>query len=197
LYKGLEWVHKKINFNYFKNKVLLELGSGMGFFLRNIYNDLPSDCIYIAVDYNIERHRFLKNMLERSEIRKNVIFVCSDFLQIPIRDKSVDVTLDFSGTSNYSFDNEEFLLRLINNYIKDDSQIFGTFILFKNFGANSQIEEKYRKNFILKSVKEEIERLKYEIIDERTSNYVDKGGKYESYFNQGEKVYSYTFHGKR
>lgn len=197
LYKGLEWEYRRINFDDFKSKVLLELGSGMGFFLRSIYNDLPDDCVYIAVDYNLERHQFLKNMLEGSSIRKNIIFVCSDFLKIPIRNKSIDVLLDISGTSNYSFDNEAFLLKEIDNYVRDDAMLIGAYILFKNFGANSQIDEKYRKNFILKNIKEEIKALKYKLIDEKTSGYIEKGGKYESFFNQGEKIYSYIFYGKR
>lgn len=102
-HKSFQWTCKKISSCKLNNKVLLELGTGMGFFLRNIYNELPENCVYIAVDHNIERQRFLKGIFERIEHKRNIIFVCCDFLEIPIKQKSVDVVFDITGTSNYSF----------------------------------------------------------------------------------------------
>ena len=197
LYKGLEWYYKKLQFKELKNKVILELGSGAGFLLRYVYNDLPDDSLYIAVERDINKHRFLKKILEGAEGQKRVIFICSDFLEIPIRDKSVDLLLDYSGTSNYSFEHQEFLLKLIDNHIKDDALLLGGYILFKKFSIHSLINDEYKKNFILSNVKEEIKKLKYRVIDERISDVINEGGKYENYFKEDEEVYNYGFYGKR
>ena len=197
IYKGIDWLNKKIDFSNLKNKIILELGSGSGFMIRSNYNELPNDCIYIAVDHDIRRHKFLKAMLEGTNIKKNIVFICSDFKQIPIRDKSIDVLLDFSGSSNYSFENTEFLLKLVDKYIKEEAYLISAYILFKNFGINSLIEKQYRKNFKIDTIKSGIDELKYKAIDSKISDYIEKVGIYENYFVKGEKVYTYLFYGKR
>ena len=42
------------------NKILLDLGSGLRFFLRNSYEELPEDCLYIAVDRDLNKLLFFK-----------------------------------------------------------------------------------------------------------------------------------------
>ncbi len=197
VYKGLELMHKKIDYDNFKNKIILELGSGMGFFLRHIYDELPEGSIYIAVDNDLGRHKFLKGILELINCNKNVIFICSDFTEIPIGNRYIDVLVDFSGSSNYGFINEQFLLNKTDNYIKGSAWLIGTYIMFKNFNVNSKIDSKYRKNFNINNVKKEIEKLDYKIIYDDISQPVSKGGKYEDYFVEGEKIYYYLYYGKR
>lgn len=191
------WAKRKLGQLDLNDKVVLELGSGVGFFLRNVFRELPESCLYITVDRNIERHRFLKEVLERSGVRRNILFICADFLDIPIQDYSVDIVIDYSGTSNYSFEHEEFLLREVDSLFKLDCYLLGSFIAFKNFSPKSKIEAKFRDNFISKKIKENINTLNYIPIEERTSKYIDRGGKYENFFVQGEEIYSYSFFGKR
>jgi DNA-binding transcriptional MerR regulator/SAM-dependent methyltransferase len=197
VYRGMEWGVKRLCSSDLEDKTLMELGSGSGFFLRNAYSHLPESCLYIAVDHDIERHRFLKNMLKGADHKRNVLFICSDFSKIPLKDKSVDALINASGTSNYSFEHDKFLLELIDKHIKEDAVLVGSYILFNNFGANTLIAERYRKNFIIEHIKKNIGSLRYKLLEDVTSDYVEKGGKYEDYFIKGEKVYSYMYYGKR
>ena len=197
IYKSIEYFNGIFDMSLLENKLVLELGSGMGFLLRNIYSALPESCVYVAVDYDINRHMFLKRMLERTKSPKNIILVCGEFTDTPLKDGSADAVFDFSGTSNYSFENTDFLLDTIDHFMRREAHLMGSYIVFKNFSPQSEIEEKYRKNFVLKNIKKGISDMGYKMIKENTSPYMTSGGPYENYFVEGEKVYGYQFFGKR
>ncbi|HDR6672420.1 TPA: methyltransferase, partial [Bacillus thuringiensis] len=65
------------------------------------------------------------------------------------------------------------------------------------FSINSQIAPRLRENFTSVKVTKEIQNLQFQSIDESTSNYLIRGGKYEDFFVQGEEIYTYSFFGKR
>ena len=197
IYKNIEWMKKRLDFQNLEGKVILELGTGVGFSLRNIYDLLPDDCVYLAVDYDINRHKFLKSMLETSTLKKKIIFLCCDFVSMPIGEKLVDIVFDFSGSSNFGFEHEEFLLSKIDHHVKQNAYLNGSYILFKNFSANSMIEDKYKPNFLLDNIRFSIDELGFKTIEDKFSDYLEHGGKYEDYFVKGEKVYSYLYYGKR
>ncbi len=192
-----QWAKKKLIHLDLNNKLILDIGSGLGFFLRNIYEELPKDCLYIAVDRDLNKLLFLKDVLARKNPKRNILFICADFLNIPIQNRSVDIVIDHSGTSNYSFEHEDFLLHELNPLFKTDCYLLSLFILFKNFSSNSQITNNFRANFTLSKVTKEIQDLQFQSIDESTSNYLKRGGKYEDFFVQGEEIYTYSFFGKR
>ncbi|MGF9770543.1 methyltransferase domain-containing protein [Bacillus albus] len=195
--RGGEWAKKKLLQIDLNNKVLLDLGSGLGFFLRNIYEELPEDCLYIAVDRDLNKLLLLKDVIERRNVKRNIIFICSDFLNIPIQNYTADIVIDQSGTSNYSFEHENFLLHKLNSLFKPDCYLLSSFILFNKFSMNSQITPRLQENFKLSKVTKEIQNLQFQSIDESTSNYLKRGGKYEDFFVQGEEIYTYSFFGKR
>ncbi len=111
--RGGEWAKKKLMQLDLNEKILLDLGSGIGFFLRNIYEELPEECLYIAVDRDLNKLLLLKDVIERRNVKRNIVFICADFLNIPIQSNSVDIVIDQSGTSNYSFEHEEFFITRI------------------------------------------------------------------------------------
>lgn len=197
IYKTLEWNAQHVHSENLAEKVILELGSGSGFFLRRIYDNLPDDAVYIAADHDPGKLQFLKGILEKAEKRKKIFFICCDFPQIPLKTRSVDVLYDFTGTSNFNFEHGEFLLRLVERFLKTEAELLGSYIIFQNFSPNSMVPVNFRPNFQIHSLKKQIEELGFIKKDEYTSDVVTKGGIYENYFRSGEKVLNYSFAGKR
>ncbi|UUV17325.1 MerR family transcriptional regulator [Fusobacteria bacterium ZRK30] len=95
IYKNSQWFSNIIPNNFLRNKVLLEVGSGIGFFLNNIYDNLSEDTTYISVDLNLDSQVFLKKRFEGKGVKKNIIFICSDVEEIPIKMNSIDILIDY------------------------------------------------------------------------------------------------------
>lgn len=197
LYRNNHWFRRNIDMENLREKVILELGSGCGFFLRNIYNKLDKNSIYIAVDNDLSRHKYLKAMLERADMDKNILFICCDFKEIPIRDKSVDTVMDITGSSNYAFGNSRFLLDVVDKKIKDDADLICTYIIFKKFGVNSYITELCRDNFKEEKIIKFIEALDYKINDSKVTDGITQGGIFEDFFRDDEIIYYYLAIGKK
>ncbi len=181
LMKDFKWLLDRLENEMTENTVLLDLGVGYGIVLRKIYNSLLSNNIYIAVDHNISILRSLKNMLERIDCKKKVLLICSDFLNIPVKNNSIDIVLDVGGTSVFSTQNNECLLEHIDHFVNKNSIILGLYVI--------------NKNFIQNTIKKTIEGLSYNILDDRISKTIFNTGKYES--ELPNKISNYSCFAKR
>lgn len=194
--EGLDWSYNKLEKLDLKNKLILEIGSGLGFILRNLYPIL-NDSVYVAIDNDINKHIYLKSLLEKSNLNNNIMLICTDFKKIPIKEDMVDIFFDGTGSSNYWFEENDFSIGDILKYLKLDSYVFLSYIIFKKISLNNSINKESRKNFNIKYIKEEIKKYKFNMIDEKNSGYTNKPSIYENYFNKDEEVYTYMYFGKR
>lgn len=192
LMKDFKWLFNRIENEILENEVLLDLGVGYGIVLRKIYNILLSNNIYIAVDHNLSILRSLKNMLERIDCKKKVFLICSDFLDIPIKNNSIDIVIDVGGTSVYNTKNNKFLLQHIDRLANKKTTLLGLYVI-----SNSFIEKSYGNNFVLNTIKSAIKGLNYNIFDDRISKTISNTGKYESKLLKNEKSNNYLCLAKR
>lgn len=192
IYKGLEWTHRRIDFNGLSGKTILELGCGIGFFLRHNHKDFPEDVVYYAVDRDLSSLRYLKDMLERSEIKRRVVFICSDFTTLPIRNGSVDVLVDHAGSSNFAFEHSDFLLQRMLPKLSHGAELWGTYICFHRFGHGNILSAEQRRVFTASLLQKELSALGLAIRDENRSSPILCGGPYEDFFQEGESVFRFT-----
>lgn len=197
IYKGQEWGHRRMDASWFQDKIILDLGSGSGFFLRNSLKFIGDDALYFAVDHDINRHIYMKKALEMHDVKKNIIFVCSDFKNIPLANHTVDTVIDYAGSSNYNFDTSGWLLKVVDHLLKTNVKIIASFILFEKFGFDSIIPEVNRQFFSLDDIKTTLAQLGYKSLHDIHGDKITKGGKYEGYFKEDEIVSFYKFIGER
>lgn len=195
LHSGLQWATRHISSIPLDNSIVLELGSGHGYYMRHMLDRFPESSTYIAVDHNPVKIMWLKKIIERSHPRCKVIFVCADFKKLPLKQGSIDMLLDISGSSNYSFEHPEFLLYEVDHLLKKNARMLGYYILFDNFVAQSKVPLSLRKGFQIQHIKSHLKALQFACVDDLVSEPVDKGGPLEDYFVEGERVFTYAYSG--
>jgi DNA-binding transcriptional MerR regulator len=199
-YKSLEWLKNRLNYNDLKNKIILEPGSGYGLLLRNIYDQLPANSTYICVEHNAELNRYLKSLLELSPSGPEVIFLTAELPNLPLKEKSRDYLIDYSGISNFSFHNQGFLPELLLEYFKEHFKMTAIFIIYHKFGAKNIVERKYRDYFIFSNIKNKLTEMGFELMAEYKSEIkkIDSSfGKYEQFAQIGDQIYSYQLQAKK
>lgn len=194
LYTGFQWTKSRMNFENLSNKLILELGSGLALFLRTIYDSLPEDVFYVCVDHNEMMQKFLKSILEQNAENKKIVFILSDFNQIPLKPSSVDALIDMAGTSNYMLNNldqvdESFLLNTLSGLYKPDMFVASNYFAFDKYDSNHPvIPLNKRTNFQMDYIRRSYEDTNIQIVDQLKSNTLPLGGKYESFFGKGDQV---------
>jgi hypothetical protein len=180
--------------------VILEPGSGYGLLLRNIYDQLSSDITYICVEHNPELNRYLKSLLELSPAGPEIIFLTAELPTLPLKEKSLDYLLDFSGISNFSFHNQGFLPELLLQYFKEHFILTAVFIIYHKFGEKNIVARKYRDYFIYSNIRLKLQEMGFEFLEEDKSELKkieSSFGKYEEFAQIGDQIYSYQLQARK
>jgi ubiquinone/menaquinone biosynthesis C-methylase UbiE len=196
IYTAMEWSHRNISFQT-DQAMVLELGVGNGILLSHIYNDLPDHITYIAVDYDYYKLRYLKKVFERSGIKKNIVFLCSDYQRMPLKHRSIDYVVDFFGMSNYSFRNSTVLHRQVESYYKEHCHLIGLYMLFDKFRSNSEISTDQYHLFKKDNILKYLDELDFKQKDEYLIGYSEEGEKNDVLFEVTNRVYVYGYIGER
>jgi DNA-binding transcriptional MerR regulator/ubiquinone/menaquinone biosynthesis C-methylase UbiE len=197
IYKSMEWGYRHIDIEEIKGKTIVELGVGNGLFLSHIIKALPEDSRYIAVDYDFNRLKYIKKMLERVDYKAKVNFICADFRRIPLKAKTFDFIIDFHGSSSYHFNNTSFLHERLKHYYADDCGIMSVFLCFDKFKKNSKVAEESQYLFKREEIKKSLKKLGFEMKMDNCIGYQDESKDKDDLFEITNRIINYGFYGKR
>ena len=198
LYKSSQWIWNKLDVENLHDSIILEPGTGSGIFLNAILKDLPQETFYICIDHNLELLENAKKNIQKHHDQGNIIFICCDFLNIPVKDGSIDILLDHFGTTNYNFYKEGFLINLIDRLVKPGGKWIGDYLSFKpNAKSLIQYAEKNRKYFYTKNIMNALENSSFMTLEMKDMGNTEKGGIYETFFIEGDTLYDLVYYGEK
>ncbi len=170
-------------------KVILEIGSGFGFYLREVCNLLTDDVLYIAVDYDINRHLFLKKALQNCGCSKKIVLICCDIHEFPLAWHVADQVIDFGMATDLAWYSPEFALEVVDRYTHEHTDCIFANRMYERFGFSSSIKPESRKYLEERYILKKIEELGYRIVKKERLDFLEQLQPSVRYMDSRDEVY--------
>lgn len=172
------------------DKVLLFLKSGVGPAELNLLEKTTDIKLMILVDEDFDKLRIAKKSIDGNFPNVNVLCICSELDELPIRNKSIDIAIDFVATFKNAFRSDIDIYKSVNQLLKDKSSIMGLYLYFKKVDMFSRLDRNKWKFFDYRAIKQKIINLNYV----ETGNYAEQklheGSNINGFFKEEDKVHA-------
>lgn len=197
IHEAVNWIARTIDFSSLSGKVIMKNNTGIGVCLRNLGHLLPEDSYYIATDNNIEFLKDTKRIMEQKKRKPKLIFICSEFNDIPIADKSVDLIIDKISGSSYDLNKVGFTMNLLKDKPKDGGRWIGTYLYFPTKSVPKSLKKEMIPYFTLDKIKKAFQESYREIDSKDFGSITMELGEYGSFLNKDDEVYQWTYYGEK
>lgn len=172
------------------DKTLLFMNSGLGFLETNLLQQSQGIKLMIMVDNDINKLKAAKRSMERSFKESNIIYICSELYELPIKKKSTDIAVDFLASFLNGFRQDTNIYKHIIPILKDKSSIIGLFMYFKRFNMLSRLPESRRYIFDGREIQSIIRVNKYTETGGFDEAVLHEGSNINGFFREGDEVCS-------
>ena len=119
------WMLESLQKEELSGKVVLEGHINGYFFLYRTFHKLPKDCLYIVVDKFPEMLEMYKQNLEKMDLGRNILFLADASMELPLKERCVDVLVNCYGDLEHSLYFKSFYLHDLKPFLKQDANIYG------------------------------------------------------------------------
>lgn len=154
-----QFILKELQQMDLKNKIILEGNINGYFFLYKNLEYLPKDCLVIIVDKFQETVDMYKDLLERMNIDRDILFIADADTDLPIDKKCVNILIDFHGSNEWMLYHEDTFEEDISDYLAERCEIVGTYVSLPSFAKTKEnLMKKYpessSRSFSVRSYKD-------------------------------------------
>ncbi len=193
LHKASIWLSDIFAENNYQGKVILDVGTGHGIFVRNIYQALSEDCLLICNDVYKEKIDFIKEALEMSGIKHKVVFLACDARFLPLKDNCIDI-ISALTTSIHLLKVDEILITCLERHLKQCIEIYIGHMVFEAIDPTNSLACQHRESLSKAFFDTLYESKGLTKINQYRSSYLPFCGKYETLISKKDKVYMYCLY---
>lgn len=176
--------------NALSDKVLLFMKSGMGVLETGLLEQTKDIKLIILVDDDFNKLRVAKNSIETNFPNCNAIYICSEFYELPLKKKSIDIAVDFLAAFINGFRLEHNIYDYIIPLLKGKSSIIGLYLYFKRLKMLLRLPESNRKLFDGRTIPQTIQGNGYINTTDYEEFILHEGSNINDFFRDEDSVHS-------
>lgn len=105
---------------------------------------LNPKAFYIISDQYLEVVQVYKSLIDKLNLPLNVLYIAASSHQLPIKEKCVDIYIDFDSSNEYAIFNKGYSIHAVQRFLNDSSYILGAFFHFKmNSASLGELHRQY------------------------------------------------------
>lgn len=172
------------------DKTLLFMNSGLGVLETNLLGQSNDIKLMIMVDADFNKLRVAKRTIESNYPGNNIIYICSELYELPLKKKTVDIAVDFLASFLGGFRTDASIYERVIPLLKDRSSIIGLYMYFKHFRMLSRLPESRRYIFDGRAIPRIIGGFNFSETGHRGESILHEGSNINGFFRDGDEVYS-------
>lgn len=134
---------------------------------------LPINHYYVLTDINETVIKEYKQRIEKANPELKVLYIAGSNLQLPLKERIVDVTIDLFNNTFFGNYNQTFYTEHIKHYLKMFSLILGSYTYIKPMSKSLQEYQKaypdhHKGNRLLSAFKKDLKNNNVQIVEEHS-----------------------------
>lgn len=171
-------------------KTLLFMNSGLGVLETNLLGHSTDIKLMILADGDFNKLKVAKKSIESNFPGCNVVYICSELYELPLRKKAIDIAVDFLAAFLNGFRMDKNIYEYILPLLKSKSSIVGLYMYFKQFRMLSRLPEPHRYIFDGRSIPKAIKEQGFAEIGGYEEYVLNEGSNIDGFFREGDTVHS-------
>lgn len=121
-----------------RGKSVLESCINGYFYLYNHFPQLRTDCLYIVTDKYPEMLYMYKKLIERLDLKLDILYIADDSAELPLAEQSIDVCVDFFSCTEWSLYKQDEYPHAMRKFFAPECQVVGSFMDIPPFSQTTK-----------------------------------------------------------
>jgi DNA-binding transcriptional MerR regulator/uncharacterized protein YbaR (Trm112 family) len=125
--KAYAWVMENLSKTHYRNKTIFSSGGYAGNFFCEYFSSFGKDTLIVIADKYIDTVKNVRSKLGRLNFQLNIMYLCDENFELPLKEKSIDIFLDDYSSSEFIFYDSCYPINRIEHLLSDSAYIVGVF----------------------------------------------------------------------